>query len=171
MRKKISLILILPTLLAFGQKEMHELAWEYPFLDTSKSHLQYYGDSNALQGFFTKLDQVIFQKKGKVNIVHMGGSHVQGGTLSHTLRKNLAQLAPNLNVERGFFFPHSLANTNMPGNIQIEKKGTWEGCRNSILRNDCPWGFSGIDAITVDPDAGFELQSFSSLCLYRDTLV
>jgi lysophospholipase L1-like esterase len=161
MRTITSLVFILQTLLVFGQKEMHDLAWEYSFLDTSKSHLQYYGDSNALQGFFTKLDQVIFEKKGKVNIVHMGGSHVQGGTLSHTLRMNLAQLAPDLNVERGFFFPHSLANTNMPGNIKVNKIGTWEGCRNSLPKNDCPWGFSGIDAITFDSKAGFELQSFS----------
>ena len=95
-----------------------------------------------------------------MNVVHMGGSHVQGGTLSHAMRMNLAQLAPELNVERGFFFPHRLANTNMPGNIYVKKMGTWEGCRNSIPRNNCPWGFSGIDAITRDRDAGFALQSF-----------
>ena len=38
--------------------------------------------------------------------------------------------------------------------------GKWEGCRNSIPKNNCPWGFSGIDAITYDKDAGFILQSF-----------
>ena len=92
--------------------------------------------------------------------MHVGGSHVQGGTLSHTLRKHLGQLAPELNVERGFFFPHRLANTNMPRNIYIRKMGKWEGCRNSIPKNNCPWGFSGIDAITYDKDAGFILQSF-----------
>ena len=114
-----------------------------------------------MEGFYNKLDQVIFEGEGKVNVVHVGGSHVQGGTLSHTLRKNLAQLAPELNVERGFFFPHRLANTNMPGNIYVKKIGSWEGCRNSIPRNNCPWGFSGIDAITRDAEAGFILQSFS----------
>jgi lysophospholipase L1-like esterase len=49
----------------------------------------------------------------------------------------------------------------MPGNIYVKKIGTWEGCRNSIPRNNCPWGFSGIDAITRDKNAGFAVQSFS----------
>lgn len=143
-----------------GQEHVESLALKYPFLDTAKNHIAYYGSEQALEGFFNKLDQAIFDFEGKVNIVHVGGSHVQGGMLSHTLRMHLGQLAPELNVERGFFFPHRLANTNMPRNIYIRKMGKWEGCRNSIPKNNCPWGFSGIDAITYDKDAGFILQSF-----------
>ena len=143
-----------------GQEHVESLALKYPFLDTAKNHMEYYGSEQALIGFFNKLDQAIFDFEGKVNIVHVGGSHVQGGMLSHTLRMHLGQLAPELNVERGFFFPHRLANTNMPRNIYIRKMGKWEGCRNSIPKNNCPWGFSGIDAITYDKDAGFILQSF-----------
>ncbi len=143
-----------------GQEHVEALALKYPFLDTAKNHIAYYGSEQALEGFFNKLDQAIFDFEGKVNIVHVGGSHVQGGMLSHTLRMHLGQLAPELNVERGFFFPHRLANTNMPRNIYIRKMGKWEGCRNSIPKNNCPWGFSGIDAITYDKDAGFILQSF-----------
>ncbi len=143
-----------------GQEHVEALALKYPFLDTAKNHMKYYGSEQALKGFFNKLDQAIFDFEGKVNIVHVGGSHVQGGMLSHTLRMHLGQLAPELNVERGFFFPHRLANTNMPRNIYIRKMGKWEGCRNSIPKNNCPWGFSGIDAITYDKDAGFILQSF-----------
>ena len=143
-----------------GQDHVEALALKYPFLDTAKNHMEYYGSEQALKGFFNKLDQAIFDFEGKVNIVHVGGSHVQGGMLSHTLRMHLGQLAPELNVERGFFFPHRLANTNMPRNIYIRKRGKWEGCRNSIPKNNCPWGFSGIDAITYDKDAGFILQSF-----------
>ena len=143
-----------------GQEHVEALALKYPFLDTAKNHMEYYGSEQALEGFFNKLDQAIFDFEGKVNIVHVGGSHVQGGMLSHTLRMHLGQLAPELNVERGFFFPHRLANTNMPRNIYIKKMGKWEGCRNSIPKNNCPWGFSGIDAITYDKEAGFILQSF-----------
>ena len=143
-----------------AQEEMGGIALRYPFLDTSKNHLQYFGSREGMERFYEKLDQAIFEGEGKVNVVHVGGSHVQGGTLSHTLRQNLGVLAPELQVERGFFFPHKLANTNMPRNIYVKKIGTWEGCRNSIPRNECPWGFSGIDAITEDTDAGFVLQSF-----------
>jgi lysophospholipase L1-like esterase len=139
---------------------MGAIALKYPFLDTSANHLAFYGNRKGMDALYEKLDRVLFEQDGKINVVHMGGSHVQGGTLSHTLRSQLGLLAPDLNVERGFFFPHRLANTNMPGNIYVKKIGTWEGCRNSIPRNNCPWGFSGIDAITRDASAGFELQSF-----------
>ena len=144
-----------------GQHEMGTIALEYPFLDTSKNHLEFYGDRAGMDRLYEKLDRVIFDGEGKVNIVHVGGSHVQGGTLSHTLRMHMGQLAPELGVERGFLFPHRLANTNMPRNIYVKKIGTWEGCRNSIPRNQCPWGVSGIDAITRDPEAAFILQSFA----------
>lgn len=144
-----------------GQDDLGGLALKYPFLDTSANHLQFYGSEQGMAKFYEKLDRVIFEHEGKINVVHVGGSHVQGGTLSHTLRRQLGQLAPSLNVERGFFFPYKLANTNTPSNLQVNKIGSWEGCRNSVSRNNCPWGFSGIDAITRDVDAGFELQSFS----------
>jgi lysophospholipase L1-like esterase len=161
MKQKLTVFFIVFVVGLHGQESLNTLALKYPFLDTSKQSLQFFGSEDALEHFFEKLDRTIFEGEGKVNVVHMGGSHVQGGTLSHTMRKNLAQLAPELNVERGFFFPHRLANTNMPGNIYVKKIGTWEGCRNSIPRNNCPWGFSGIDAITRDTSAGFVLQSFS----------
>ena len=161
MKHRLALLFIVFTLVLQGQESLGALSLKYPFLDTTKQSLQYFGSEDALERFFEKLDRTIFEGEGKVNVVHMGGSHVQGGTLSHTMRMNLAQLATELNVERGFFFPHRLANTNMPGNIYVKKIGTWEGCRNSIPRNNCPWGFSGIDAITRDKDAGFAVQSFS----------
>ena len=161
MKHRLALLFIVFTLVLQGQESLGALSLKYPFLDTTKQSLQYFGSEDALERFFEKLDRTIFEGEGKVNVVHMGGSHVQGGTLSNTMRMNLAQLAPELNVERGFFFPHRLANTNMPGNIYVKKIGTWEGCRNSIPRNNCPWGFSGIDAITRDKDAGFAVQSFS----------
>lgn len=144
-----------------GQDELAKIALDYPFLDTSKNHLEFYGSRDGMDRLYTKLDRLLFEGEGKVNVVHMGGSHVQGGTLSHTLRTHLGRLAPELVVERGFLFPHRLANTNMPRNIYVKKIGSWEGCRNSIPRNQCPWGVSGIDAITRDPEAAFVLQSFA----------
>ena len=160
MRVLVIIALLTSITFAKAQDNLEALALKYPFLDTAKSHIQYFGKEDALEGFFEKLDAAIFDFSGKVNIVHMGGSHVQGGTLSHTMREHMGQLAPELNVERGFLFPHRLANTNMPRNIHVIKKGKWEGCRNSVPKNDCPWGFSGIDAITYDAQAGFVLQSF-----------
>lgn len=147
-------------LLGFAQPTMEEIALKYPFLDTAQNRFQYLGTRSGMEQFYGKLDQLLLDFEGKINIVHIGGSHVQGGTLSHTMRQHLSQLAPGIGVERGFFFPHSLANTNMPHNILVNKKGEWEGCRNSITRNNCHWGVSGINATTRDLQSGFSLQSF-----------
>ena len=88
-----------------GQESLSTLALKYPFLDTTKQSIQYYGSDDALEGFFKKLDRTIFEGEGKVNVVHMGGSHVQGGTLSHTMRMNLAQLAPIIKRRARILFP------------------------------------------------------------------
>lgn len=160
MRKSVWIaIVILSQFAVHAQSEMGAIALKYPFLDTAQNHLEYFGSRAPMEQFYTKLDELLFEDRGKVNIVHIGGSHVQGGTLSHTLRVHLSQLSPEVMVERGFFFPHRLANTNMPGNISVKKLGTWEGCRNSISRNNCSWGFSGINAMTRDTEAGFVLRS------------
>ena len=105
MKQRLALLFIVFTLMLQGQESLGALSLKYPFLDTTKQSLQYFGSEDALEYFFKKLDRTIFEGEGKVNVVHMGGSHVQGGTLSHAMRMNLAQLAPELNVERGFFFP------------------------------------------------------------------
>ena len=63
-----------------AQEEMGEIALKYPFLDTSANHLQFFGSEKGMEKFYEKLDRAIFEQDGKVNVVHMGGSHVQGGT-------------------------------------------------------------------------------------------
>ena len=94
MKQRLALLFIVFTLVLQGQESLGALSLKYPFLDTTKQSLQYFGSEDALEYFFKKLDRTIFEGEGKVNVVHMGGSHVQGGTLSHTMRMNLAQLAP-----------------------------------------------------------------------------
>ena len=119
MMKRFFIFVCFGALSLSAQDHVEALALKYPFLDTAKNHIQYFGSGEAWEGFFTKLDKAIFEYEGKVNVVHMGGSHVQGGTLSHTMRMNLGQLAPELNVERGFFFPHRLANKRRPSFIYV----------------------------------------------------
>ena len=38
-----------------GQDHVEALALKYPFLDTAKNHMEYYGSEQALKGFFNKL--------------------------------------------------------------------------------------------------------------------
>jgi lysophospholipase L1-like esterase len=43
-----------------------------------------------------------------------------------------------------------MAHTNNPRNYKVLYTGKWEGCRNAVNKNHCPWGLSGITATTYD---------------------
>ena len=78
MRQRLAVVLFMVGALALqAQESLNALALKYPFLDTTKQSLQYFGSEDALAHFFEKLDRTIFEGEGKVNVVHMGGSHVQ----------------------------------------------------------------------------------------------
>ena len=134
----------------------------YPFLNLSANKIQYPGSRHSLQGFYKAMDRLIFDGEGELTIMHMGGSHVQAGTLSNRIRESLHSFAPGMRGQRGFFFPFRLAKTNSPGNIKIEYTGNWEGCRNAVRSSDCRWGLSGVNATTTDEEAKIKLWSMSS---------
>ena len=79
-----ALIIFLPTILAAQ-------SWlpvpieipEYNFLEDSKNTLvvSHKGDSTLLNNFFARYDTLLREHKGKLNIVHIGGSHVQAEIL------------------------------------------------------------------------------------------
>mgnify|MGYP002777126385 CR=1 FL=1 len=127
---------------------------KYPFLQTDKNKIDFYGDSTKFNQFFERLDRVLLAGDGQVNVLHMGGSHVQGGVLTHTMRQQLQSLAPGLKGQRGLVFPYTLAKTNNPYNYVVRKTGDWEeGERVSVSHHDSQWGISGITAKTTDARA------------------
>lgn len=136
-----------------------DLRMQYPILQTELNQLEYPGDSTALYPFYQRLDTLLFEGRGTVNVLHIGGSHVQGGVLSNALRRHLLHLAPHLQTSRGFFFPFSLAKTNNPSNYKVRYTGRWEGCRCSVNRHHCDWGMSGITASTTT--AGAEVTVYA----------
>lgn len=101
--------------------------------------------------FFDLLDEVVLQGDGQVNVLHMGGSHVQGGMLDHAMRRNFQSLAPGLKGQRGILFPFSLARTNNPWNYVVKKEGDWDGARVSVSNHESEWGVSGITATANNP--------------------
>ena len=124
------------------------------------------GDS-ALNPFFRSLDQLVFEGNRSVNVVHMGGSHVQAGILSDALRAHLQAWAPGLEGERGFLFPFALAGSNNPASYGVRYGGIWKGQRCAVPQHKGPWGVSGIRAVTQDPAAWFALFGKSQPFAYR----
>lgn len=144
------LLLMLPLVL---RAQTEDLRKRYPILQTEKNHLQYPGDSTPFYAFYQKLDTLLFAGKGQVNVVHIGGSHVQGGSLSHAMREHMLSISPYMQSARGFFFPYTLAKTNNPGDYSVRYTGRWEGCRCSVNSHHCRWGASGVVAHTESAHA------------------
>jgi len=141
---------------SFSQDHLQE---KYPFLKTEVNRLDFYGDSTQFNSVFEKLDKILLDGEGQVNVLHMGGSHVQGGSLSHAMRKYMQSLAPGLKGHRGLIFPFTLAKTNNPWNYIVKKKGTWEGDRISVKDHTSHWGISGVTATTTDSSASAKIYS------------
>jgi lysophospholipase L1-like esterase len=139
-----------PTFVPSPRLNPSEEIVDYSFIQNDLNQLEFPGDTIGFHHFFDKLDTLITYGKGKLNIIHIGGSHVQAGMLSGRMRENLFSMADGIKGERGFIFPYRMAHTNNPGNYKATFTGDWDGCRNALKRNHCPWGLSGITATTHD---------------------
>ena len=72
------------------------------------------GASPTYNRFLRKLDTLIATGGVDVRVLHVGGSHVQGGTWSDRLRRNFLSLRYGADGGRGLVFPFSAAGTNTP---------------------------------------------------------
>jgi LysM repeat protein len=110
---------------------------------------------NALEPLFQKLKN-LQQQKTKINIVHIGDSHIQADFFSGKFRQNLQQQFGD--GGRGFVFPYSLAKTNGPSDIRFSSNETWESQRNIYADNGNPVGLSGIALWTKNKGFAIEMN-------------
>jgi len=96
-------------------------------------------------------DALIEKRRAKVNIVHIGDSHIQADILTHRTRTMLQKTFGN--GGRGFIFPYRLLRSNSPLNVRIRKGGEWAGCRSTRMRDQCNFGITGASAATFDSSA------------------
>jgi len=164
------------SLVSFGQSNPHLLP-DHSFVVYDSADIRFYNDSSNYNGFFNKLDQLIFDGEGKVNVMQIGGSHIQADIWSDQIRKNFQNLSPNLNGGRGFLFPYRLAHTNNPYYYKCTSTGEWTGFRNSLMKQDTNWGVSGITAATQDSSATLKFYfrgdntphyDFNSIKIFHD---
>lgn len=150
--KKIQLITILSS--CFNWNNANDLRAQdslssYPFIRKEFNHLLYPGDSSSFLNLFKKLEQFSHEKIGKVSIVHIGGSHVQGGVWSSTFVSDF-QTAFNTTGGGYFGFPYKIAKTNGQPYFTSFTNGTWKRCR-AVGKEFClPLGMSAMSTITND---------------------
>lgn len=107
-----------------------------------------------LEPLFDKLYQLEKNQKGKVNIVHIGDSHVQADMFTNVIRQILQTKFGNGGY--GFSFPYSLAKTNGTSYIKYTSNTLWESRRNIYPVTDVSVGLSGIGLYSNSPD--FEIN-------------
>lgn len=106
---------------------------------------------------FEKIDTLLYEGEGNINILHMGGSHVQAGIFSHQIRYDLLSMENGITANRGLLFPFSVAKTNNPYNYKVSYTGSWSSCKNT--NRDVPYviGLSGMVVTTSSVDASISL--------------
>lgn len=151
-RKILTVIFLLLPLMAFSQKrEVYRADYDtsYGFVNYSANHLHYSQDSSLMNAFFEKWVRVVESGQGNLNIVHIGGSHVQGGMLPHRIRMNILRNSPNSVAGRGMIFPYSAGkNCNNPYDYKTIKSHYFELTRNVYKSPEHDMGLCGI-AITA----------------------
>jgi lysophospholipase L1-like esterase len=112
----------------------------------------------SLRHFYLSLDSLSKGYRPKVNIVHIGDSHIQADMFSGKVREHFYKDSLIGNGGRGFMFPYSAVRTNNPVNIKVTYTGQWTGCRNVEKSKTCNWGLAGITATTTDSSATFSIN-------------
>ena len=115
--KAIKTIFVLLTLLnatlASAQGFFKHIPRDYDFIQYDKNKLEFPGDTGTMCHFYEKLDSIVLCREGKVNILHIGGSHVQADVFSNRIRRNLDSLNLDFKSSRGLVFPFKIAGTNI----------------------------------------------------------
>ncbi|MBA3971100.1 MAG: hypothetical protein H0X46_02980 [Bacteroidetes bacterium] len=113
-------------------------------------------DSSSLSFFYEKLYQLEQKKLTRVNIAHIGDSHIQADLFSGSVRQKM-QLKFG-NAGRGFIFPYRAAKSNEPQSYKTITNVTWDAKRNVFYDKPLPIGVGGFTIETSDSLAEINLM-------------
>lgn len=139
----------------------------YPFIKYEADTLVFNPQTSNLPHFFLKYDSLLKTKNGEINILHIGGSHVQAGTFPHTIRQRILQLNPELMGHRGMIFPYSAApRSNNPIDYVVRSIGSFQIIRNVFENPIVPLGVTGVAVTTIDTMAEIKIILKDSTLTY-----
>lgn len=126
-------------------------AQDYPFLNREANVLHYDSNSAPMEFLFQKWQRVVTTGQGNLSIVHIGGSHVQAGTLPHRIRTNILTAYPTAVGGRGLIFPYSAAaRCNNPADYKVHCAEKVLLTRNVHHQPEYPMGLCGISVTAQD---------------------
>jgi lysophospholipase L1-like esterase len=171
----IVLLFVLFTSFTSKRHALSEFKEVYNCINYEKNTIGH-GTDKYLFSFFNHLDHFIKSRMGKINIVHIGDSHIQADYLTAEARTLFQQTFGN--GGRGFLFPFKMANTNNPINYSVTFGGKWSNCKAISLGDGCILGINGLVINTRDSNAFMYIDtdrmgktdfSYNSLKLFYQT--
>ncbi|MGI6321361.1 MAG: hypothetical protein ACOXZK_10545 [Bacteroidales bacterium] len=158
MRIKLIFSIFFLSFINLQSQTLYKEISEYQFIDLSANKIDFPAGKEKFDILFDKLDNIIVNGKGNINILHIGGSHIQADVYSNQLRENLLNFFPGITSGRGLVFPYSAAKTNNPYNYISQFTGKWEPIRNIYKEFPYPLGVSGIAITSNDPAASITIK-------------
>ncbi|MDR3327015.1 MAG: GDSL-type esterase/lipase family protein [Prevotellaceae bacterium] len=150
-------ILLNISLITFSQANIN--TDNYKFINLKENYFKITeNDSSVINNFFAKIKNIYTKKDGKVNILHIGGSHVQAGVFPEAIRQNLDFFNRELTPARGYVFPYRVAKTNNPAAYDIFYDGKWEVEKNVKRNYNVKLGVGGIAVYTDDKSAEISVK-------------
>ena len=109
-----------------------------------------------LDDFLEELLQLRVTGKGKINIIHIGDSHIQADYLTDVVRRDIQHDFGN--AGRGLIFPFRVAGTNEPANFRSSSTFSWKVKRCVSPDQPLPIGIGGVTINTDQPNADFSIR-------------
>ena len=168
---RVILLLLVPTLMCSAQRLKCVEIENYDHVDYDACYLQFPGEHQKFEALYRKMEHVRRGGEGTVNILHVGGSHVQAGVLSHQLRCNFAQLMPERPQSRGLMFPFRAIRSNAPKDYEFTSSGSWRSARCLERNPSFPLGLSGAVAVANAENCELSLSVDEAFAFQRLRLI
>lgn len=123
---------------------------KYSYIRYLDNRFQFFNDSAAFVLMYEKYFTLAARGEGNINIIHIGGSHIQADVYTHRVRERIQTIYNSTNSARGFVFPYKIAKTNNPKNFETRYSGLWRACSNIDNSTHCRLGLSGMAITTYD---------------------
>ena len=130
----------------------------YACVAYGKDTLEFPAGRDGFEHFYKALDLLLDEGRGRVSILHIGGSHVQAGYFSHRMRCNLSAMAEGVCGDRGCLFPFKTLRTNAPYGYSLTTTGEWWGARCVEASPILELGLTGAAVQTADTAATLTLS-------------
>ena len=144
----------------------------YNFINYNADTLYIAKNQSLLHCLVEKFDSLIHFNTGNINMVHIGGSHVQAGTFPNTVRRELRMAYPELQAGRGMIFPYAAApKCNNPIDYKTKSIGKFGLVRNVYAEHVKSLGIAGIAVYTQDSVAKIKILLCDSLIKFKTTKI